>query len=624
MGIDTTISPTTAFVSAVLVAVIAQVLATRFKFPPILLWLTAGIVLGPYGLHWLHAEQIQPAMHTLVELGLAIILFEGGLNLNLKALRETGWVVGRLVILGPLITMFAGGAAAHWLAGMNWPLALLFGALISVGGPTVIMPIVRQMRLGRTISHILTGEAMLVDGIGAILAIVMLQVALTPDMPGSYILQDIFFKAAVGTAIGIAGGRLLAWLLSLDTLKDMELRTIMSLAAAWGLFLLADSISQQAGLLTMLVMGATLQRMELPDIQRLRHFKGSLSVLLISLLFVLLAANLNLLVIENYLWQGFGIFIILALFVRPLLALLATAGSGLEWKQTAYLAGMAPRGVVAAAITSLFALILQENGQVQSEMFLALVYIIIIVSVFTYSLGAAPLKRFLKIEGGNERSVLIIGGGQIGAEVGRALGEDREVRFLDLNADVVNNLQRSGYNAVRGNALDPLYMEILRAEEIGTALIMTGSSDHNLLIARMAREEFHIPNIFVAMQEGDESKHSRLLHQLQTRRLFSKPYTFTYWNDQAYRKRLVYETREVEEDSPLIGHRMADVRIPHGVLPICMVRKGQTCIPYDDLRFAAGDEIKMLMRPERIQEGQPLILPPPTDNSRVGLETKEA
>ena len=623
MGIDSPVSPTTAFVSAVLVAVTAQLLATRFRFSPILLWLSAGMILGPYGLHWLQADRIQPAMHTLVELGLAVILFEGGLNLNLKAIKETGWVIGRLVILGPLICMFAGGAAAHWLAGMNWPLALLFGALVSVGGPTVIMPIVRQMRLGRTISHILTGEAMLVDGIGAILAIVMLQVALTPEMPGPYILQDIFFKAAIGAAVGIAGGRLLAWLLSIDSIKDMELRTIMSLAAAWGLFLLSDSLSQQAGLLTMLVMGATLQRMELPDLQRLRHFKGSLSVLLISLLFVLLAANLNLKVIEAYLWEGLGIFVILALVVRPLTAVLATLGSGLAWKETGYLAGMAPRGVVAAGITSLFALILQDNGQPQSEMFLALVYIIIIISVFTYSLIASPLKKLLRIEGGDERSVLIIGGGQVGAEVGRALAEDREVRFLDLNAEVVRNMQLSGFTAVRGNALDPLYMEILRAEEMGTVLIMTGSSDHNLLIARMAHEEFHIPQIYVAMQEGDESKHSRLLRQLQTKRLFSKAYTFTYWNDQAYRKRLVYETREVEPDSPLIGQRMVDSRIPHGVLPICIVRKGQTCIPHDDFRFAVGDEIKMLMRPERIEEGQPLILPPPTDNSRVA-EPKEA
>jgi len=615
-------NPTSAFVIAVLIAISAQMVAGRLRFPPILLWLVGGMALGPYGLHLLNVESLEPALHTLIELGLAIILFEGGLNLNLKALREHGWVVGKLVTLGPVLTTLIGGTAAHYITGLTWPLALLFGALISVGGPTVILPIVREMRLGRTLNHLLTGEAMLIDVIGAILAIVMLQVALTPDMPISFVIQDIFTKAAVGAAIGLAGGRLVAWVLSGSWIRDFELRSVMTLASSWGFFLLADHISSQAGLLAMLMMGATLQRMELPDIQKLRHFKGSLSMLLISVLFVLLAANLDLDIVRIYLPQGLFIFVILALIARPLVAALSTVGSKLVWQETAYLAGMAPRGVVAAAITSLFALILQEQGQLQSDMLTALVYIIIILSVLLYSLLAGPLKKYLKIAGGDDRSVLIIGGGQIGAEIGRALGEDREVRFLDLNAEVITNLQRSGYEAVRGNALDPLYMEIVHAEEIGAALVMTGSSDHNMLIARLARDDFHIPEVYVALQEGDEEKHASLIHQLQLQRLFAKPYKFTYWNDQAYRKRLIYETRHVEADSLLIGQRMSDVRIPHGVQPIAIIRDGKTCIPHDNIRFQEGDEIKMLMRPERMQDGQPLILPPASDKSSASIRIR--
>jgi len=216
----------------------------------------------------------------------------------------------------------------------------------------------------------------------------------------------------------------------------------------------------------------------------------------------------------------------------------------------------------------------------------------------------------LQIEGGDERSVLIIGGGQVGAELGRALGEDREIRFLDLNAEVIGGLKRSGYDAVCGNALDPLYWEICHAEEIGCALIMTGSSDHNLLIARLAHEQFHIPEVYIALQEKDEVKHASMIHQLQARRLFAKPYNYTYWNDQAYRKRLAYESRYIEPGSALIDVRMADSRIQHGVQPVAIVRDGLTLVPHDELLFAAGDEIKMLMRPERSQENQPLILPP--------------
>lgn len=604
-------TPTNTFVIAVVIATVAQILAGRFRFPPILLWLLAGMALGPFGLHILRIETIEPAMHTLVELGLAIILFEGGLNLNLKALRENGWVVGRLVIMGPLLTILIGGVAANVIVGMEWPVALLFGALISVGGPTVILPIVRQMRLGRHISHVLTAEAMLIDVIGAILAIIFLQIAITLNLSGMDFAISLFYKLLLGSTLGLAGGRLLAWGLTSHWVKDFELRTILTLTCAWGMFVLADTISSQAGLLTMLMMGATIQRMDIPDIQRLKHFKGSLSMLLISVLFVLLAAQMNLAVMHAYLWQGLVLFAILALLVRPLIILFSTPGSRLNLNESIYLAGMAPRGMVAAAITSLFALILQEKGHPhQSEMLMALVYIIIITSVLVYSLLASPLKRWLRIEGGDERSVLIIGGGQVGAEVGRALSEDREVRFLDLNTEVISTMQRSGYDAICGNALDPLYWEIIHAEEIGSAIIMTGSSDHNLLIARLAHEQFHIPDIYIALQENDEQKHASMIHQLQAKRLFAKAYSFTYWNDQAYRKRLTYETREVEPDSPLAGVRMADARIQNGVQPIAILRNGQTLIPHDELVFQSGDDIKMLMRPERMQPGQPLVLPP--------------
>jgi len=605
-----TATPTTTFVVAVLIATAAQMLANRFRFPPILLWLLAGMALGPFGLHLMHVESMEGALHTLIELGLAIILFEGGLSMNLKELRANGWVVGRMVIFGPLLTIAIGATTAQMMTGIDWPLALLFGALVSVGGPTVILPIIRQMRLGRNISHVLTAEAMLIDVVGAILAIVFLQVALTPEMSGMLIAEDILLKIAVGFFIGLAGGRLLAMLLSSSWAKDVEIRTILTLSSAWGVFLLSDSISEQAGLLAVLMMGAVLQRMEVHDIQRLKHFKGSLSMLLISVLFVLLAANMNLAVMREYLYPGLITFVILACYARPLAVLFSTIGSHLSTNESLYLAGMAPRGVVAAAITSLFVLILQESGNPQSELLMALVYIVIIASILIYSLVARPLKTMLSIDGGDERSVLIIGGGQIGAELGRALGEDREVRFLDLNAEVISSLKRSGYTAICGNALDPLYWEIIHAEEIGAVIVMTGSSDHNLLIARLANENYHTPEIYIALQEDAAEKHASLIHQLQARRLFAKPYNFTYWNDQAYRKRLLYEARTVELESPLIGEKMADARIPHGIQPITIVRDGKTLIPHDNLIFEAGDEIKLLMRPERTEEGQALILPP--------------
>jgi NhaP-type Na+/H+ or K+/H+ antiporter len=251
--------PTTVFVIAVLIAVSAQLASERMRLPPIFLWLLAGMGLGPFGLHLLQTESIEPA-HTLVELGLAIILFEGGMNLNLKALKEHRTVVGRLVILGPILTMFIGGISAHYLTGLSWSLSLLFGAIISIGGPTVITPIIRQVRLDREISHILSSEAMLVDAVGAILAIVMLQLTLLPDANAWSTFQDILIKLGVGAFIGIAGGWLIARALHFNISHNLEMRTIFTLACSWGIYLLANSLSEQAGLMAVLMAGTTLQR----------------------------------------------------------------------------------------------------------------------------------------------------------------------------------------------------------------------------------------------------------------------------------------------------------------------------------------------------------------------------
>ncbi len=606
----TSIDSTETFVIAVLLAVSAQAVAGYLRLPVIVLWLVGGMLLGPWGLHLLNVSAIQPAMEPMIELGLAVILFEGGLNLNLRALREQGWLVGRLVLFGPLVTMLLGGWLLHLISGVPWDLALLFGSLVAVGGPTVIIPIVRQTRIDRKLRHVLTGEAMLIDAVGAMLAIVMLQIVIAQRLDVPSFLPALLVKFMVGIVCGWIGGRVLSLLLGGGWLKDVELRPALTLAVVWALFHLANDVSEQAGLMAVLVAGAVLQNKELPDIQRLRYFKGSLSTLLVGMLFVLLAAGLNLGVTVKYLGEGVLIFLALLLVIRPLAVALSVIGAGLSPGQIGFLSLMAPRGVVAAAITALFSVIINRQGIPGGEMLEALVYVIIIFSVLVYGLLAAPLSRLFKVEGSNERSVLIVGGGQIGAELGRALSEDREVRFLDLNAEVIGHLQRSGFQAVRGNALDPIYMEIIHAEEIGVVVAMTGSSDHNLLIAQMVREHFHASEIYVALQQGDEQKQARMIQRLGIRRLFAKAYSYTYWNDQAYRKRLLYETRIIEADSPLIGVRMADARVPHGVQPVAIIRAGHTHLPHDDFRFAAGDEVKMLLRPERMQEGQALIMPP--------------
>jgi len=332
--------------------------------------------------------------------------------------------------------------------------------------------------------------------------------------------------------------------------------------------------------------------------------------LLISVLFVLLAAQLNLEVLMRYLWQGVFIFILLAVLVRPLVAWLSSLGSSLEINQIRFLGLMAPRGVVAAAITSLFALSLQDAGFAHVDVLVSLVFTVIILSVFIYGSLARVLSQKLKVNGSSDTTVLLIGGGQMAAEMGRVLCHDREVRFLDMNGEAIGQMKKAGFQAVQGNALDPLFLEIIHAQEVSAVLVMTGSSDHNLLIAAMAREQFHVPDIYVALQEGEQGKHAPFIHQLQAKRLFGKPYTATYWMDQAVRKRLIHDAYTIPEDSPLVHCKLADTRITHGVQPMAILRNEETLIPHDDLILEADDEILFLLRFDHLKEGQSMILPP--------------
>jgi len=601
---------TVVFTIGVVIAITTQVLSARMRMPPIFLWLLAGMIVGPFGFHFLHIESIEPALHTLIELGLAIIMFEGGLNLNIKAIKKHRRMIASLVFLGPILGILLSGALVHVLVGVDWPLAFLFGALVSIGGPTVVQPIVKQIRLDRDLRHILIGESMLVEAMGAIIAIVMLQFVLHPEPGFSMLLSDTAYTFVVGAAVGFIGGWLLIKALGTSWFMDAELRTITSLAVVWFIFIVADGISAQAGLLAVLVTGMMMQKADLPDILRLKHFKASLASLLISVLFVLLAASLNLNILLEYLWQGIVLFLFLALVVRPLLVWISTMGSELSTNQRMFLACMAPRGVVVAALASLFVMILVNAGFENAEFLQALLYIIIILSVLFYGIIAGILNKYLNVDGGDDHSMLIVGGGQIGAELGRVFQQEHEVRFVDLNAEMVKNLKEAGHTAICGNALDPLSMEMIHAEEVSTALIMTGSSDHNLLIARMISDEFHVHNLYVTLQEGDGRKHERMIRQLNLKRLFAKPYHFTYWNDQAFRKRLVYDLLHVESDSNLVNHSLKDIEIAHGVQVLMVMRQHEMLISHDEIMLQENDEIWLLLRPERLTEGQALLLAP--------------
>ncbi len=284
---------TVQIVVTVFAGISAQVLADYLKVPSIVFLLLFGLCLGPDVLDILHPQQLGLGLEVLVSLAVAIILFEGGLNLSLRDLGEVSGSLRNLVTIGTLITLIGGGMAAHWLAEFPWPIAFIYASLVVVTGPTVIGPLLKQVQVNRQVATILEGEGVLIDPVGAILAVVVLNTILNSHDTSWQVISSLILRLGVGSLIGAVGGWFITWFLKQAKFLSEELKNLVVLADVWGLFALAQTIRSESGLMATVIAGLVLRDSSVPEERLLRRFKGQLTILFVSVLFILLAADLS-------------------------------------------------------------------------------------------------------------------------------------------------------------------------------------------------------------------------------------------------------------------------------------------------------------------------------------------
>ncbi|HEF4757803.1 TPA: sodium:proton antiporter [Pseudomonas putida] len=486
-----------------------QWLAWRLKLPAILFLLLTGILVGPV-LHLLDPEEMfGPLLMPLVSLAVALILFEGSLTLHLSEWREVGSVVRRLVTLGALSTWVVIALATHWLLGFDWMLAALFGSLTLVTGPTVIVPMLRVVRPKASIASILRWEGIVIDPIGALLAVVVYSFIIASAQDSGLSQSLITFAGVIlcGSLFGIAGGWVLGMIIRRHWLPEY-LHNLASLAAVLGIFIASSEVMNESGLLAVTLMGIWLANMKGVDVRHILHFKENLSVLLISGLFILLAARLDLIALIALGPLVLILLLIIQFIARPLNVLLCTAGSSLSWRERALLSWIAPRGIVAAAVSAVFAIRLDEIGHDGALLLVPLTFAVIIGTVVLQSATARPLARLLKVAEPAPSGFLIIGANGPARTLGTALQQlDTRVLLTDSSWENIRAARMEGLPTYFGNPASQHADAHLDLVGLGHLLALSPSGEMNTLALMRFRHDFGHQRMF-GLTSGQESRRS--------------------------------------------------------------------------------------------------------------------
>ncbi|MGD1948315.1 MAG: cation:proton antiporter [Leptolyngbyaceae cyanobacterium] len=491
-------------VLAVLAGITAQVIAEYLRLPSIIFLLSLGVLLGPDILGVIEPKVLGTGLEVIVSLCVALILFEGGLNLELKELGQVSGSLRNLITIGTFITLLGGGMAAHWFGEFPWPLAFLYGSLVVVTGPTVITPLLRQVQVERKVATIFEGEGVLIDPGGAILAVVVRDFLLYGDTDVVFIVGGLAQRLSIGAAIGGLGGALLGQFLKRADFLSEELRNLVVLASVWGLFGLAQEARGESGLMATVTAGLVLRALSVPDERLLRRFKGQLTVFSVSVLFILLAADLS---IDSVFALGLGsVFTVLALMllVRPLNIYACTLNSDLNWRQKLFLSWIAPRGIVSASVASLFAILLTERGINGGDSIKALVFLTIIMTVFIQGLTARSVAKFLGITQADATGVVIVGCNPVGRLVGRLFAQQGEsVVMFDTDEAACELARKDGLRVYLSSALDAELLDEAGLSSIGTFLALTTNGEVNSVVAERAAEEFQPPRVLAVLPRSE-------------------------------------------------------------------------------------------------------------------------
>ena len=587
-------------VIAVLAGISAQVIAEYLKVPSIVFLLIFGILLGSDGFGVLHPQKLGVGLEVIVALSVAVILFEGGLNLDLRDLGKVSGSLRNLVTLGTLITLLGGGMAAHWLGEFPWSIAFLYAALVVVTGPTVISPLLKQVQVDRQVAAILEGEGVLIDPVGAILAVVVLDTILNGGASPSEAILGLTVRLGIGASIGAIGGWLLGLILKSANFISEELKNLVVLAGMWGLFGLAQMIRSESGLMATVVVGIVLGASALPEERLLRRFKGQLTVLGVSVLFILLSADLSIASVFALGWGSLFTVSVLMFVVRPISITLCTWNSGLNWRQKLFLSWVAPRGIVSASVASLFAILLTERGINGGDSIKALVFLTILLTVFLQGLTARWIAKWLQIERHNEAmGAVIIGCNPLSLVIARMFQERGEpVVLIDTDPEACQKAEEENFRVIQSSGLDIEVLEEAGLDSMGTFLAMTSNGEVNSVLAQRAAEEFKPPRVLAVFPRDPQT--NTTTNKTKVNQAFVPQLPIKTWNQYLSEGQVKLGKTALKEPGFAFQRAHLQALIRSGELvPLLVEREGTFYVVPATETWQPGDQIIYLLHDPR-------------------------
>tara|TARA_B000000460_G_scaffold246833_1_gene220787 strand:- start:3557 stop:5668 length:2112 start_codon:yes stop_codon:yes gene_type:complete len=600
MEMDVTggLSPIQAFAVVGIAGVGAQWLAWRFRLPAIVLMLAAGLLLGPVTGIFVPARDIGDLIKPMIALAVAVILFEGGLTLSLKKLADARPGVRRLVYIGAPLGWILSSLALVFGAGLGWESAIVFGGVMIVTGPTVIAPLLRQARLTSRPAQVLQWEGIVNDPIGALVGVIALEIVLVyrTGVTAGEAIGQLVLGVGFAALIGAVAGYMLVQAFRRGWVPEY-MKVPLLFVAVLAIFAVSDTLLQESGLLAVTVMGLVVANADLPSYHELHRFKEHATILLVSGVFILLAAGVEFDTLAQLNWLRAGIFVALVVLVaRPLTVLISLIGSNLTLPERFLIALTGPRGVVLVAVSGIFGENLVSAGIDDGAQIAPLAFVLVLVTVVLHGFTLAPLARRLGLTSGEKPGLMIVGGSLFATGLAKAL-EKAEVNVL------ITDTNRDHLRTARAQNIPTFYGDILgeaaesNVEFITYSGILSASDNdaYNTLVATDLAPEFGREAIWqLARHKEDRARHA-LPSQLGGQTIDGNRTLAEYLELLA--EGWIFRTTRLTEE-----YRLDDWRaVREGAIPLAVVQDGKLWFvtdPDSDVVDKAGVRIVSLLPPD--------------------------